>query len=125
VFDWDVLANARKEFWLDRVVGSKHLFEVRNGSCAVLGHAHLSPSGSVWGVEVVPEYRGRGIGRVLMVLMIGEARRLGHPWVRVRVHATNLTAKRLYESMGFREVGVYGSDSRGMWSELELEIDEG
>lgn len=90
---------------------------------AEVGRACLSPSGYVWGVEVEASLRGRGYGRRLMLCMIDEARHLGHPWVRVRVHRNNRTAVDLYGRLGFKERNVKGADSKGYWDEYELEID--
>jgi len=59
-------------------------------------------------IALLPEYRGRGIGTVLLTEVIGEAERGGK---RVSIHVEhNNPARRLYARLGFREVedrGVY------------------
>jgi ribosomal protein S18 acetylase RimI-like enzyme len=59
-------------------------------------------------IALLPEFRGRGIGRALLTEIIGEGDRAGLP-VRIHVERNN-PALRLYRELGFRvvgEVGVY------------------
>jgi len=59
-------------------------------------------------IALLPEFRGRGIGRSLLTEVLAEADAAGLP-VGLHVEATN-PAKRLYERMGFVDVedrGVY------------------
>lgn len=51
---------------------------------------------------VVPEYRGRGIGRSLVEALLSEARTLGFSSVEIGVQAENQGAMTLYERAGFR-----------------------
>jgi GNAT superfamily N-acetyltransferase len=87
-----------------------------------VAYANLAPSGTIWGVVVIERYRSQGYGRGIMGLMLEEAYRQGHPWVRVRVHESNTVAYRMYESMNFRIVR-HGVDKVDQWTEMELEID--
>lgn len=50
---------------------------------------------------VVPEHRGRGVGRGLMLAAIGEARRRGAERMDIGVDEPDHAARGLYESMGF------------------------
>ncbi|MGM9484930.1 GNAT family N-acetyltransferase [Roseateles sp. NT4] len=52
-------------------------------------------------IAVVPQCRGRGLGRFLMESALAEARRRGLARVGLGVDASNGTAIELYESMGF------------------------
>jgi GNAT superfamily N-acetyltransferase len=88
-----------------------------------VGRANLAPSGYLWGVEVYEEWRGRGLGRELVRLMIAAAKQQGHCFVRLRVHATNDVALGLYIGLGFSPTGLEGTDSVGPWIELELEFE--
>ena len=54
---------------------------------------------------VVPEYRGRGIGRALIVAMRNRAFAEGYERVGLIVDVDNPSAERLYTSLGFRRVG--------------------
>lgn len=54
---------------------------------------------------VLPEYRGNGIGKLLLQKGIEVARDLEIPHVTLLVSPKNPQAKRLYRSLGFREAG--------------------
>jgi ribosomal protein S18 acetylase RimI-like enzyme len=57
-------------------------------------------------IALLPEYRGRGIGRQLMERILREARASGLP-VRIHVEQYN-PALRLYERLGFQRIGEVG-----------------
>lgn len=70
------------------------------------------------GIAVRSGDQGRGLGRVMMTHLHAEAARRGATVVRLRVHADNITARRLYESIGY----VYTGEERGelvMLADLE------
>jgi ribosomal protein S18 acetylase RimI-like enzyme len=54
---------------------------------------------------VVPDYRGRGIGRALIEAMRDRAFAEGHTRVGLIVDVDNPSAERLYKSLGFKRVG--------------------
>lgn len=56
------------------------------------------------GVALFPEYRGRGIGAGLMHRAFEQARARGLSQVSLIVFERNVSAKRLYDRLGFREV---------------------
>ena len=64
------------------------------------GEAH------VLNVCVRPEFRCRGVGRRLLDALLDSARAAGMSDAFLEVRPTNLSAIRLYFSMGFRQVGV-------------------
>jgi N6-L-threonylcarbamoyladenine synthase/ribosomal-protein-alanine N-acetyltransferase len=70
----------------------------------------LAPQGATEGdiqtIAVADSARGRGLGRTLMQALIGEARKRGARLVFLEVRADNPDAQRLYERLGFVEVGV-------------------
>lgn len=55
-------------------------------------------------IEVVPEHRGRGYGRDIMLAAEREARRLGADSIGLHVFGFNAGAIHLYESLGYRRV---------------------
>ncbi len=54
---------------------------------------------------VLPDFRGRGLGRVLMGALIDVARRWGSERVFLEVRESNAAAISLYENSGFEVVG--------------------
>jgi ribosomal protein S18 acetylase RimI-like enzyme len=65
-------------------------------------HAH---KGMLWGMYVRPEYRGLGLGRMLVEAIIDHARERVE-LLQLFVVSDNLPARRLYKSLGFVEYGV-------------------
>lgn len=57
-------------------------------------------------VSVAPEWRGAGLGRALMEFAEEFALKHGCFEIGLEVRATNVVAIRLYESLGFRQVGL-------------------
>ncbi len=63
-------------------------------------HAHLSL------LAVRPGYQRQGIGRTLIEWLEGSARTAGIFDIRLELRATNDSARRFYERLGYRETGV-------------------
>jgi ribosomal protein S18 acetylase RimI-like enzyme len=61
----------------------------------------------VYGLEVEPELRGRGLGRAAMELTEAEARRRGIAKIALNVFGGNDVARRLYASLGYREAAIF------------------
>lgn len=80
------------------------------GGFWVMGdEAHIST------IAIHPQFRQHGLGGLLMVHMIEEAIALHARLVTLEVRVSNLAAQRLYESLGFAEVGLrknYYHDNR-------------
>jgi len=57
-------------------------------------------------IAVAESARGHGLGRTLMLSLIGEARKRGSREVFLEVRADNPPAQRLYRRLGFEDVGV-------------------
>jgi N6-L-threonylcarbamoyladenine synthase/ribosomal-protein-alanine N-acetyltransferase len=70
----------------------------------------LAPQGATEGdiqtIAVADSARGHGLGRTLMQALIAEARKRGARLVFLEVRADNPGAQRLYDRLGFVEVGV-------------------
>jgi ribosomal protein S18 acetylase RimI-like enzyme len=63
--------------------------------------------GTIWGVYVLPEFRGLGISRQLMVAAIMCAQEIpGLEYLKLTVTTSNKPAKKLYKSLGFEQYGV-------------------
>jgi len=76
----------------------------------VVGNVTVARAGSfsrrwmISNVAVARAYRGRGIGRQLVAAAIEQAQLAGGEDVLLRVRVDNDTARRLYESFGFKQV---------------------
>jgi len=66
----------------------------------------LAHVGMVWGVYVVPEMRGHGIGSRLVAACIGWAREKKMRGLKLAVVEGNDDAKRCYQRLGFVVYGV-------------------
>src|SRR5262245_60059496 len=64
-------------------------------------------------IEIDPSFQGRGIGTRIVVDVLAEARRRGIP-ARLDVFVAN-PARRLYERLGFREIGRDGPSVSMKW----------
>ena len=75
---------------------------------------------SVYGLDVLPEYRGRGLAHKLMAQLIDQAKKEG----RRGVTLTCLDEKiGFYETMGFKNEGVSDSSHGGVvWNNMSLEF---
>jgi ribosomal-protein-alanine N-acetyltransferase len=75
-------------------------------------------------IALHPDYRGRGLGELLLVTLIDISYDIGAKWVTLEVRVSNYTAQNLYRKYGFREAGLrhrYYSDNQEdaliMWTE--------
>jgi [ribosomal protein S18]-alanine N-acetyltransferase len=87
------------------------------GMWILLDEAHVTTIG------VAPDFRGRGLGEMLLLELIEEAMRRGAEWVTLEVRVSNESAQALYAKYGFTRQGVRrryysdnGEDAYIMWS---------
>jgi len=89
--------NARSYFYLaflgERLVGYA-------GFWLMVDEVHITK------VTVVPARRRRGLGRRLVRYLFRKGRLLGAETARLEVRERNTAARRLYEKMGFQQVGL-------------------
>jgi ribosomal-protein-alanine N-acetyltransferase len=94
-------------------------YVVAEGGSQIVGYGGLfSPStgvdADIQTVTVAPEWQGKGIGRTILVELLGEAARRCAPAVLLEVRLGNAAAIHLYESFGFVEIArrrnYYGQD---------------
>lgn len=71
--------------------------------------------GYIGHVAVLPELRGQGIGRALMHHLLERARTAGYPRAALDVASSNLSARALYEGLGFQVVATRYSKLVGRW----------
>lgn len=89
------------------------------GMWIILDEAHVT------NVAVHQDYRGRRLGEILLRVLMQEAVYLGADRMTLEVRVSNLSARRLYERLGFVSAGVrkgYYNDNREdaiiMWKHL-------
>jgi [ribosomal protein S18]-alanine N-acetyltransferase len=87
------------------------------GMWILLDEAHVTTIG------VLPDYRGRGLGEMLLIELFEEAMRRGAEWVTLEVRVSNDPAQALYSKYGFTRQGIRrryysdnGEDAYIMWS---------
>ena len=77
----------------------------------IVGNAtvrRLSTFGQGWmigNVAVAPDLRGQGIGRSLVTACVDLARERNAEWIALQVRSDNAIARKLYQSMGFQDMG--------------------
>lgn len=79
------------------------------GFWRIVDEAHIST------IAVDPRHRGRGLGKLLLLLVIRQAELEGADCVTLEVRRSNLVAQALYRRCGFRRTGIrvgYYSDTR-------------
>jgi ribosomal protein S18 acetylase RimI-like enzyme len=62
--------------------------------------------GGIYGLGVLPEHRGKGLGRAILVEAIEKLQAAGAARIMLQVEAGNATALNLYTSCGFRATSV-------------------
>lgn len=79
------------------------------GEDGVLGYAGIwcvIDEAHVTNICVDAKYRGEKIGKKLFQAIVNQAKDLGMEAMTLEVRKTNIVAKSLYESFGFREIGI-------------------
>jgi GNAT superfamily N-acetyltransferase len=70
---------------------------------------------------VVPAARGRGLGRMLLEALEGEARRLGYAIARLDTGVHQPGAQRMYERAGYEPIGNFNANPfASFWGEKAL-----
>jgi len=75
----------------------------------IIGKVHLETGGVVYGIYglgVMPEYRGKGYGREILLGAINKLKGMGDKEIMLQVVATNKNALGLYRSCGFEETST-------------------
>lgn len=74
----------------------------------VAGLRRIGPDvGEIRRMYIRPAYRRRGIGRVLIEVLIAAAREAGYTALRLESGRSMVPAHRLYRGVGFREIAPY------------------
>jgi len=88
------------------------LFVARDVTTCALGCAALldlsDDAAELKRMIVDPEHAGKGVGRSLLLAILQGARERGIRTILLEVGIHNVTARRLYEQVGFRDRGPFG-----------------
>lgn len=75
----------------------------------LIGKVHLQLAnglGGIYGLGVLPEHRGKGLGRAILLGAIEKLKAANTTEIMLQVATENATALNLYKSCGFRETSV-------------------
>lgn len=70
------------------------------------GVRNIVGTGEITNVMLLPEYRGKGLGRKIVEEVIERGRRLGAEEFTLEARASNASAIKLYEKLGFVNEGI-------------------
>ena len=88
--------------WDEHDGASVHFLAVANDGTP-LGCARLLPDGHIGRMAVLPDWRGRGVGRALLAAVVEAARRRGHTTLRL---SSQTHAAGFYTRAGFAAEGA-------------------
>ena len=94
-------AIPESEEWDDVDPVARHVLALTKNRDAV-GTGRLEPTGKIGRVAVLPQYRGSGVGSLIMGHLVNQATESG--FTSVYLHA-QAAAAGFYERLGFRAVG--------------------
>ena len=111
-----VISNERGSYshpWTERIfrdcLRANHECWVLSSFGNVVGHSVLSAAAQeahLLNVCIQPAQQGNGLGRDLVNFMIDCARNKEAKRIFLEVRASNIVAYKLYESIGFNEIGI-------------------
>jgi len=103
--------------WRDRLFGRRHKGK-RPPVIGYVGMRFLPGEAHITTIAVHPEWRGRGLGKYILLLAIQRALQHRVRFITLEVRASNQVAQRLYTDLGFRVTGVqrgYYRDGEDAW----------
>jgi RimJ/RimL family protein N-acetyltransferase len=105
------ICKGKQDHYFVMVVGKK-----------IMGYSFLRLFGykvPSFGIIIKNEFSGKGYGTILTQWTVEKAKALGYEKVILKTYKENLRAKRIYEKIGFKTVGVT-EDNRQFLMELNL-----
>lgn len=97
----------------DRYVGTSSYCKSR--------FSEFSNFGEIVSIYFLPQYIGKGYGKLLMAAAVGELEQLGFDEIFLWVLEDNLRARKFYEKEGFTPSGNYLEDSIGQKELREMQ----
>ncbi|MHC1596812.1 MAG: ribosomal protein S18-alanine N-acetyltransferase [Methermicoccaceae archaeon] len=104
-----VFSDRRAEEYMAYYLVQREHFFVAQLDSKVVGYAvgYVSrDTGKVFSIAVHPAFRGRGIGKALLIRLLGSLLDAGAVHVLLEVRVSNIAAQRLYTSVGFVQVST-------------------
>ena len=106
--DINKIKEADFEFFSDHdtediSAGRTYLLEADNVILGKVRLENIDNMGGIYGLEVLPPYRGKGYGRELLVHSIIELKKSKAKAINLQVETANENALNLYKSCGFQE----------------------
>jgi len=80
--------------------------QIKVGYCWTMDHPTDREKGWIRMIGINPTYRGRGLGRAVLIAGIEYLRKRGKQEIELLVYSRNQSAKRLYQSTGFKRKGT-------------------
>lgn len=121
----------RQRGWLERMLhigngnGRTHY---RPLMCGYSGMWHIAGEAHISTIAVHPEWRGRGLGELLVWTMMRQAFWEGATQMTLEVRASNTVAQRLYRKYGFEIMGLrknyYRDNEEDAYTMAVLPLDE-
>lgn len=101
-FDMDVKEDS--EFIKDNIEnGTTFIAEINNTDIGKVRLEINDGVGGIYGLGVLPEFRGRGYGREVLLLSVDRLKEMGSKRIILQVEINNRNALNLYKSCGFEE----------------------
>ncbi len=82
---------------------------------------HKSRGGHIVTIDIAPNFRRRGIGRILMEQIQERLRAVGAVWLRLEVAVNNFAASEFYVGLGFAPIGRIANYYHGSVDALVME----
>ena len=108
IADIDKIKEANFEFFSDNDIkeissGITYLLEADNILIGKVRLEIIDNIGGIYGLEELPDYRGKGYGRELLILSIKKLKESNVKIINLQVETNNKNALNLYKSCGFKE----------------------
>jgi len=101
--NWDD-ADQRVRFAKSVVLEHSRIVELDGVPVGSMATSEAADHVFLVGIQILPEYQGRGLGSELILHELAHAKALGKP-LRLQVLRANDRARALYERLGFRLIG--------------------
>lgn len=120
---WPAGASDEKRSWWERAMRRPTARAPRGMLVGYAGMQVILDEGHITTIAVHPEYRGRGVGELLLLDLFEQSAQRGVVRLTLEVRVSNLPAQALYRKYGFAVAGrrlryyANGEDALIMWTE--------